>query len=115
MLPVSIMGDGSTRRLVSNAHNGGGFFIGRGSRSVVNIEQTSRAGCFVLLAASSQRKRACPMSSSQRKKCEDVHIIIALVELDLQKMWVRIVLARKAIRERMRELEHPTDQRRNSG
>jgi hypothetical protein len=55
------------------------------------------------------------MSSSQRKKCEDVHIIIALVELDLQKMWVRIVLARKAIRERMRELEHPTDQRRNSG
>jgi len=32
--------------------------------------------------------------------------IIALVELDMQKMRVRIVLAREAIRERMLELEH---------
>ncbi len=32
--------------------------------------------------------------------------IIALVELDLQKMRVRIVLARDTIRERLRELEH---------
>ena len=32
--------------------------------------------------------------------------VIALVELDLQKMRVRFVLAREAIRERLRELEH---------
>jgi len=50
------------------------------------------------------------MSSSQREKCEAAQII-ALVELDLQKMRVRIVLAREAIRERMRELEHATDHR----
>jgi hypothetical protein len=31
------------------------------------------------------------------------------VELDMQKMRVRFVLAREAIRERMRELEHPRD------
>jgi hypothetical protein len=48
------------------------------------------------------------MSTSQREKCEDAHII-AVVELDMQKMRVRIVLAQKAIRERMRELEHPAD------
>jgi uncharacterized OB-fold protein len=48
------------------------------------------------------------MSTSQREKWEDPHII-ALVELDMQKMRVRIVLAREAIRERMRELEHPSD------
>jgi hypothetical protein len=50
------------------------------------------------------------MSTSQREKCEDAHII-ALVELDLQKLRVRIVLAPEAIRERMRELEHPTEDR----
>jgi hypothetical protein len=49
------------------------------------------------------------MSTSQRKKYEAADII-ALVELDMQKMRVRIVLEREAIRERMRELEHPTDQ-----
>lgn len=32
--------------------------------------------------------------------------IIALVEFDMQKMRVRIVLARAAIRERLREMEH---------
>jgi len=48
------------------------------------------------------------MSASQLEKCEDAHVI-ALVELDMQKMRVRIVLAREAIRERMRDLEHPTD------
>ena len=46
------------------------------------------------------------MFTSQREKSEDIHII-ALVELDMQKMRVRFVLAREAIRERMRELEHP--------
>jgi hypothetical protein len=50
------------------------------------------------------------MSTSQHEKREEAHII-ALVELDLQKMRVRIVLAREAIRERMRELEHPTEHR----
>jgi hypothetical protein len=48
------------------------------------------------------------MSTSQREKWEDRHII-ALVELDMQKMRLRIILAREAIRERMRELEHPSD------
>jgi hypothetical protein len=32
--------------------------------------------------------------------------IIAIVELDIKEMWVRIVWSREAIRERMRELEH---------
>ncbi|MGA2426461.1 MAG: hypothetical protein ABSG07_20865 [Terriglobales bacterium] len=50
------------------------------------------------------------MSTSQRETREDAHII-ALVELDLQKLRVRIVLAPEAIRERMRELEHPTEDR----
>jgi hypothetical protein len=48
------------------------------------------------------------MSASQHEKWEDPHII-ALVELDMQKMRVRIVLAREAIRQRMQELEHPKD------
>jgi hypothetical protein len=48
------------------------------------------------------------MSTSQGEKLEDSHII-ALVELDMQKMRVRMVLAREAIRERMRELERPRD------
>ena len=50
------------------------------------------------------------MSTSQPEKCEDAQII-ALVELDLPKMRVRIVLAREAIRERMLELEHSTEHR----
>ena len=48
------------------------------------------------------------MFTRQHETWEDVHII-ALVELDMQKMRVRIVLAREAIRERMRELDNPTD------
>jgi hypothetical protein len=50
------------------------------------------------------------MSASQREKYEDAHIV-ALVELDLQKMRLRILLAREAIRERMLELGHSTDHR----
>jgi len=46
------------------------------------------------------------MFTSQRKKWEDPHIV-AIVELDAQKMWVRIVLAREAMRERLRELKRP--------
>jgi len=45
------------------------------------------------------------MFASQREESADPHII-ALVELDMQKMRLRIVLAREAIRERIRELEH---------
>jgi len=46
------------------------------------------------------------MFTGQREKSE-VPQVIALVELDMQKMRVRIVLARDAIRERMRELDLP--------
>jgi hypothetical protein len=49
-----------------------------------------------------------PMFTSQREKWAEPHII-AVVELDMQKMRVRFVLAREAIRERMRELERPKD------
>lgn len=35
--------------------------------------------------------------------------VIALVELDIKKMRVRIVLVPQAIRERLRELEYPVD------
>lgn len=48
------------------------------------------------------------MLISQTEEWADPHIV-ALVELDMQKMRVRFVLARAAIRERMRELEHPRD------
>ena len=48
------------------------------------------------------------MFSSQREKRAEPDII-ALVELDRKKVRVRIVLARDAIRERLRELEHPRD------
>jgi hypothetical protein len=46
------------------------------------------------------------MFSSRGESWADPHSIIALVELDLQKMRVRIVLAREAIRGRLKELEH---------
>ena len=42
------------------------------------------------------------MPISQCQTWEDAHII-ALVELDMQKMRVRTFLAREAIRERMRD------------
>ena len=50
------------------------------------------------------------MFTSQREKCADPHIV-ALVELDLQKLRVRFVFAREAIRERMQQLERPRDHR----
>jgi hypothetical protein len=46
------------------------------------------------------------MFASEREKREAPHIV-AIVELDIQKIRVRIVLAREAIKERLRELEHP--------
>lgn len=45
---------------------------------------------------------------SQAEHTADSHTV-ALVELDMQRMRVRIVLARDAIRQRLRELELPTD------
>jgi hypothetical protein len=44
------------------------------------------------------------MFAGQREKRAEPEII-ALVELDMRKVRVRFVLAREAIRERMRELE----------
>jgi len=35
--------------------------------------------------------------------------VLALVEFDMKKMRVRLLLAPEAIRERMQELEHSTD------
>jgi hypothetical protein len=46
--------------------------------------------------------------SSQPEKCAEPQII-ALVELDMQKMRVRFALAPETIRERMQELEHPKE------
>ena len=46
------------------------------------------------------------MFVGQSKEWADPNII-AIVELDMQKMRLRIVLAREAIRERLQELEHP--------
>lgn len=46
------------------------------------------------------------MFTGQREKHADPDIV-ALVELDIHKMRVRIVLAREAISERLRELEQP--------
>lgn len=44
------------------------------------------------------------MLTSQREKWQEPRIV-ALVELDLQKMRVHILFSREAIRERMRALE----------
>jgi len=48
------------------------------------------------------------MFTSQRQEREDPQII-AIVELDMQKLRLQIVWAREAIRERLRELDHPRD------
>jgi hypothetical protein len=48
------------------------------------------------------------MFSSQREDQADSEIV-ALVELDMKKLRVRIVLRPEAIRERLRELEYPMD------
>ena len=46
---------------------------------------------------------------TSRNESRTLPEVIALVELDLQKMRVRFVLAREAIRERLRELEQAVD------
>jgi hypothetical protein len=55
------------------------------------------------------RARACPMFFGQREKQVAVHHVVALVEFDMQKMRVRFLLTREAIKERMQELEHPQE------
>jgi hypothetical protein len=45
------------------------------------------------------------MFTGQPEKKSDIHIV-ALVELDMQKMRVHIVLSRGAIRERLQEMEY---------
>jgi hypothetical protein len=47
------------------------------------------------------------MFFGQREKQVAVHHIVALVEFDMQKMRVRFLLTREAIKERMQELAHP--------
>jgi len=47
-----------------------------------------------------------PVFSSQREIPADSDIV-ALVELDMKRMQLRIFLARRAIRERLRELDNP--------
>jgi hypothetical protein len=47
------------------------------------------------------------MFTSQRAKSADTEIL-ALVEFDMQKIRVHIVVSREAIRERLRELEQPS-------
>jgi hypothetical protein len=54
------------------------------------------------------RSRVYPMFSSQREDQADSEIV-ALVELDMKKLRVRIVLRPEAIRERLRDLEDPVD------
>jgi hypothetical protein len=47
------------------------------------------------------------MVTNQRKEWADPHIV-ALVELDLQKMRLHVVLSREAITERLREMRDPS-------
>jgi hypothetical protein len=55
-----------------------------------------------------ERERVSQVFTRQRENWAEPDIV-ALAELDMWKMRVRFVLAREAIRERMRELEHPGD------
>lgn len=77
----------------------------RNSRQVINVEQI-RQDTYLYICGF-LRVQARRMFSSQYEKWEGPHII-ALVELDVQKMRVHIVLKREAMRERLRELEHPS-------
>jgi hypothetical protein len=71
---------------------------------VINIEQIRQDVCLYVWGF--LRVQARHMFSSQHERWEDPNII-ALVELDVQKMRVHILLNRQAMRERLRELEHP--------
>jgi hypothetical protein len=71
---------------------------------VINIEQIRQDVCLYVWGF--LRVQARHMFSTQHKRWEDPNII-ALVELDLQKMRVHILLNREAMRERLRELDRP--------
>ena len=75
-------------------------------RYVSNSEQTRQGGRSYSKDLTLNRARACPMFFGQREKQVAVHHIVALVEFDMQKMRVRFLLTREAIKERMQELEH---------
>ena len=72
---------------------------------MINIEQT-RWTRLCIVKAFLEGKRDRPMFSSQCDEWDNPHII-ALVELDMQKLRVNVVLSREAIRERLRALERP--------
>ena len=69
-----------------------------------NVEQTLWDERVGMLKFSSYGKREDPMFTSHRERAGDPHIV-ALVELDMQKMRMHIVLSREAIRERLQQLE----------
>jgi hypothetical protein len=74
---------------------------------VINIEQTRQdKGLYGWSLVRSATR--VPMFASQREIRADPDII-ALVELDMQRKRIRLVLAREAIRERLRELERSRD------
>ena len=77
------------------------------SERVINIEQTRRGNVYIV-GAFFEGKRTDRMLPSKRENWTDPQIV-SLVELDMQKMRVHIVLSRDAIRERLRELEHPRE------
>jgi CheY-like chemotaxis protein len=61
---------------------------------------------FEVVAAASHRTREDLDVCEPTRKGRDPHIV-ALVELDMQKMRVHIVLSREAIRQRLQELQYP--------
>lgn len=74
-------------------------------RRVLKSEQTRQIASLYGCQSSSKCQRKDAMLTSQREKDAD-RDIVALVELDMQKMRVRIALTRDAIRDRLRELKH---------
>jgi hypothetical protein len=77
-------------------------------RQVLKIEQIRRIASLYGCKSSSKCQRKDAMLTSRCDKYADPDIV-ALVELDMQKMRLRIVLTRDAIRRRLRELERPSD------
>jgi hypothetical protein len=76
-----------------------------------NIAQTRWGARVGMVKRSSMASGRIPMFTgqmftSQREK-KSAPRIVALVELDMPKMRVHIVLSRDAIRERLQELEYP--------
>jgi hypothetical protein len=72
---------------------------------VINIEQTVTVRVCIV-GAFFAGKRESPMFSGRREELEEARII-ALVEFDMQKLRLHMVLSREVIAEPLRELEHP--------